>query len=82
MRHPDPMEVHTLAQQASESSPLDALRILERAQLSGRFGDRNKSFANLEKMLFHRHQSEIRTSDRVICATFHSNHSSWSIPTS
>jgi len=64
MRNPDPMEVHTLAQQASETSPLDALRILERAQLSGRFGDRNKSFANLEKMLFHRHQSEIRTSDR------------------
>ena len=64
MRHPDPMEVHTLAQQASETSPLDALRILERAQLSGRFGDRNKSFANLEKMLFHRHQSDIRTSDR------------------
>lgn len=64
MRHPEAMEVHTLAQQASETSPLDALRILERAQLSGRFGDRNKSFANLEKMLFHRHQSEIRTSDR------------------
>ena len=64
MRNPDPMEVHTLAQQASESSPLDALRILERAQLSGRFADRNMSFANLEQMLFHRHQSDIRTSDR------------------
>ena len=58
------MEIHTLAQQASETSPLDALRILERAQLSGRFRDRNKSFANLELMLFRRHQSEIRTCDR------------------
>ena len=64
MRNPEAMEVHTLAQQASETSPLDALRILERAQLSGRFQDRNKSFANLELMLFRRHQSEIRTSDR------------------
>ena len=64
MRNPDPMEVHTLAQQASESFPLDALRILERAQLSGRFQNRNKSFANLELMLFRRHQSEIRTCDR------------------
>ena len=64
MRNPDPMEIHTLAQQASESFPLDALRILERAQLSGRFQNRNKSFANLELMLFRRHQSEIRTCDR------------------
>ena len=64
MRTPDAMEVHTLAQQASETSPLDALRILERAQLSGRFKDRNKSFANLELVLFRRHQSDIRTSDR------------------
>ena len=64
MRNPDAMEVHTLAQQASETSPLDALRILERAQLSGRFKDRNKSFANLEMVLFRRHQSDIRTSDR------------------
>ena len=64
MRNPEPMEIHTLAQQASETSPLDALRILERAQLSGRFRDRNKSFANLELMLFRRHQSEIRTCDR------------------
>tara|TARA_Y100000766_G_scaffold90111_2_gene76569 strand:- start:10945 stop:14334 length:3390 start_codon:yes stop_codon:yes gene_type:complete len=64
MRSPEPMEIHTLAQQASESSPLDALRILERAQLSGRFMDRNKSLANLEQVLFRRHQSEIRTSDR------------------
>jgi len=64
MRNPDAMEVHTLAQQASETSPLDALRILERAQLSGRFKDRNKSFANLELVLFRRHQSDIRTSDR------------------
>ena len=64
MRNPDPVEIHTLARQASETSPLDALRILERAQLSGRFLDRNKSFANLEQMLFGRHQSEIRTSDR------------------
>lgn len=64
MRDPDPVEIHTLARQASETSPLDALRILERAQLSGRFLDRNKSFANLEQMLFGRHQSEIRTSDR------------------
>ena len=64
MRDPDPVEIHTLAQQASETSPLDALRILERAQLSGRFQDRNKSFANLEQMLFRRYQSEIRTSDR------------------
>ena len=64
MRNPEAMEVHTLAQQASETSPLDALRILERAQLSGRFQNRNKSFANLELMLFRRHQSEIRTSDR------------------
>ena len=47
MRSPEAMEIHTLAQQASETSPLDALRILERAQLSGRFRDRNKSFANL-----------------------------------
>lgn len=64
MRNPEPMEIHTLAQQASETSPLDALRILERAQLSGRFRDRNKSFANLELMLFRRYQSEIRTCDR------------------
>ena len=64
MRNPDAMEVHTLAQQASETSPLDALRILERAQLSGRFKDRNKSFANLELVLFRRHQSDILTSDR------------------
>lgn len=64
MRNPDAMEIHTLAQQASETSPLDALRILERAQLSGRFMNRNKSFANLELMLFRRHQAEIRTSDR------------------
>ena len=64
MRSPEAMEIHTLAQQASETSPLDALRILERAQLSGRFRDRNKSFANLELMLFRRHQSEIRTCDR------------------
>ena len=64
MRNPDAMEVHTLAQQASETSPLDALRILERAQLSGRFKDRNKSFANLELVLFRRYQSDIRTSDR------------------
>ena len=64
MRTPDAMEVHTLAQQASETSPLDALRILERAQLSGRFKDRNNSFANLELVLFRRHQSDIRTSDR------------------
>ena len=64
MRNPEAMEIHTLAQQASETSPLDALRILERAQLSGRFRDRNKSFANLEQMLFRRHQSEIRTCDR------------------
>ena len=64
MRTPDAMEVHTLAQHASETSPLDALRILERAQLSGRFKDRNKSFANLELVLFRRHQSDIRTSDR------------------
>ena len=64
MRNPDAMEVHTLAQQASETSPLDALRILERAQLSGRFKERNKSFANLELVLFRRHQSDIRTSDR------------------
>ena len=64
MRNPEAMEIHTLAQQASETSPLDALRILERAQLSGRFQDRNKSFANLEQMLFRRHQSEIRTCDR------------------
>lgn len=64
MRNPDAMEVHTLAQQASETSPLDALRILERAQLSGRFKDRNKSFANLELVLFRRHQTDIRTSDR------------------
>ena len=64
MRNPDAMEVHTLAQHASETSPLDALRILERAQLSGRFKDRNKSFANLELVLFRRHQSDILTSDR------------------
>ncbi|MGA0379736.1 MAG: hypothetical protein ACO3NJ_02900, partial [Candidatus Poseidoniaceae archaeon] len=37
---------------------------LERAQLSGRFPDRKDSLANLELMLFRRHQSEIRTSDR------------------
>ena len=64
MRSPDPMEIHTLADQASESSPLDALRILERAQLSGRFPARNNSFANLELMLFRRHQANIKTSDR------------------
>jgi hypothetical protein len=64
MRSPDPMEIHTLADQASESSPLDALRILERAQLSGRFPSRNNSFANLELMLFRRHQADIKTSDR------------------
>ena len=64
MRSPDPMEIHTLADQASESSPLDALRILERAQLSGRFPTRNNSFANLELMLFRRHQANIKTSDR------------------
>lgn len=64
MRSPDPMEIHTLADQASESSPLDALRILERAQLSGRFPTKNNSFANLELMLFRRHQANIKTSDR------------------
>ena len=64
MRNPEAMEIHTLAQQASETAPLDALRILERAQLSGRFQDRNASLANLEQMLFRRHQSEIRTCDR------------------
>jgi hypothetical protein len=64
MRSPDPMEIHTLADQASESSPLDALRILERAQLSGRFPKKNNSFANLELMLFRRHQASIKTSDR------------------
>ena len=64
MHSPDPVEIHTLADQASESSPLDALRILERAQLSGRFPDKNKAFANLELMLFRRHQTSIKTSDR------------------
>ena len=64
MHSPDPMEVHTLAEQASESSPLDALRILERAQLSGRFPNRSDSFANLELLLFKRHQATIKTSDR------------------
>lgn len=64
MRSPDPMEIHTLADQASETSPLDALRILERAQLSGRFPTKNNSFANLELMLFRRHQANIKTSDR------------------
>ena len=69
-------EVHTLAQQASETSPLDALRILERAQLSGRFKDRNKSFANLELVLFRRHQSDIRTSEDI-SDIFHSSHLFW-----
>ncbi len=64
MRNPEAMDIHTLAQQACETSPLDALRILERAQLSGRFPHRKDSLANLELMLFRRHQSEIRTSDR------------------
>ena len=68
------MEVHTLAQQASETSPLDALRILERAQLSGRFKDRNKSFASLELVLFRRHQSDIRTLIEDISDIFHSSH--------
>ena len=51
MRNPDAMEVHTLAQQASEASPLDALRILERAQLSGSSNQAINSFAGRNHMV-------------------------------